>query len=123
MNPAVRELLHSRRAELGLAPVADTIDPLDRVLIASDLAFDVLRRQPELLAWLRRPGDWPVEDLPAVGDDGFAEALRRYRRRHSVRLIARDLFGLDSVPETLGGATQLAESCIEQALAQAATEL
>ncbi|MBK8284233.1 MAG: bifunctional [glutamate--ammonia ligase]-adenylyl-L-tyrosine phosphorylase/[glutamate--ammonia-ligase] adenylyltransferase [Ahniella sp.] len=123
MNPAVRELLHSRRAELGLAPVADSIDPLDRVLIASDLAFDVLRRQPELLAWLRRPGDWPVEELPAVGDDGFAEALRRYRRRHSVRLIARDLFGLDSVPETLGGATQLAESCIEQALAQAATEL
>ncbi len=123
MNPEVSELLRSRRAELGLTSSAEADDTLDRILIASDLGFDVLRRQPELIEWARRPVDWPVEELPAVGDDQFSETLRRYRRRHSVRLIARDLDGLDSVPETLIGATQLAESCIEQALAQATTEL
>ena len=43
-------------------------------------------------------------------------ALRRYRRREALRLIWRDVNGLDSVEQTLAGASALAETCLDLAL-------
>ncbi len=87
---------------------------LDRLLIASDYALDQLCRHPETLLWLDArsgglvlapdaPSDWPL-------------ALRRYRHGESVRLIHRDVNGIDTVEDTLAGASQLAERCLAGAL-------
>ncbi len=94
---------------------------LPALLGMSEFAHDVLRRDPGLRASLashvadERPADtrWPegIEDFPA--------ALRRFRQAESVRLIARDLIGLDTVEATLAGSSELAVTCIELALGEA----
>ncbi len=40
-------------------------------------------------------------------------AIRQYRRREAVRLIWRDVNGLDTVEETVAGSSALAESCLD----------
>jgi glutamate-ammonia-ligase adenylyltransferase len=96
---------------------------LGPVLGASDFAHDVLQREPGLLhgfdafvADPRPPG--ARDDAPAVfdSDESAAAWLRRFRRRESLRLVARDVAGLDPVERTLSDASRLAEHCIERAL-------
>ena len=105
----------------ALAADAPTPAWLPRLLLASDFAFDTLRQVPGLLADL----DARVHDTrpPAArwqpGDNGFQSALRRFRRGESVRLIARDLLGLDTVADTLAGSSRLADTCIGLALDEA----
>ncbi|HET9485369.1 MAG TPA: bifunctional [glutamate--ammonia ligase]-adenylyl-L-tyrosine phosphorylase/[glutamate--ammonia-ligase] adenylyltransferase, partial [Xanthomonadales bacterium] len=53
----------------------------------------------------------------------FGAWLRRFRRRESLRLVVRDVLGIDEVEATLAGASELAEACIEAALAHAVREL
>ncbi|MHC9085732.1 bifunctional [glutamate--ammonia ligase]-adenylyl-L-tyrosine phosphorylase/[glutamate--ammonia-ligase] adenylyltransferase [Luteimonas sp. RIT-PG2_3] len=105
------------------APVrsdADTVARLRRIALASDFAIDVLLRQPVLLSRLladdgAQPEPPPV--LEAAQRSEWAMLLRRYRSAESTRLIWRDVFDLDSVEQTLAGSTQLAERCLQQALA------
>jgi glutamate-ammonia-ligase adenylyltransferase len=103
---------------------------LERIVLASDFAFEALRREPP----------WAVDELPAQivdtaplaqraarvddPDDASASAaLRALRRRENVRLIARDVLGYDSVEATLAGSTALAEHCLSVALAHAGRAL
>ena len=99
---------------------------LKRVLAASDFAFDVLRREPALLgprlvgfindprhAAARAPTLLEEND----GDGAAADALRRFRRRESLRLLWRDVAGIAPVEATLAGASELAEVCADAALA------
>ncbi len=89
---------------------------LERVLIASDFAYGVLRDQPDAAAVL----DGVMPSLPAL-DPAMPAAwpvlLRRWRKLGSLRLIWRDVEGIDSVEQTLAGASALADATIETALA------
>lgn len=114
--------LPQRRAELGIDANVATPE-LDEVLLASDLAFDAFRREPELVTHFLAHQDVAVGDLPALDDPDFAGALRRYRRRGSLALIVADVLQRARVAETLLAATALAERCIEHALQRAEAEL
>jgi glutamate-ammonia-ligase adenylyltransferase len=112
-----------RRLDSLAAP--DAPPWLPRLLLASDFAFDVLRRDPALRAGLAQTvadGRHAAARWQA-GDGEPGAALRRFRQAESVRLIARDLLGLDSVPATLAGASGLADTCIGLALDQAQAEV
>ncbi|MGH8183525.1 MAG: bifunctional [glutamate--ammonia ligase]-adenylyl-L-tyrosine phosphorylase/[glutamate--ammonia-ligase] adenylyltransferase, partial [Rhodanobacteraceae bacterium] len=56
-----------------------------------------------------------AEVLKHLGDDPLA-ALRRFRRAESLRLVFRDVNGLDEVTDTLAGTTELYEVLIAHAL-------
>ncbi len=114
-----------RAHERLAAPTPDAA--LDPLLVVSDFALDVLcgeagLRGDVLAAFVS--DDAPAADrwlAPAddADDAEWQRALRRFRRRESLRLIARDLAGRDDVDATLQGATALAETCLAIALAQA----
>lgn len=90
---------------------------LRRLAIASDFAIDTLCRQPELLARLASGEPLPMPQLDPLQASAWPVQLRRYRAAASTRLVWRDLLGLDDVDATLRGATQLAEDCLQLALA------
>jgi glutamate-ammonia-ligase adenylyltransferase len=116
-----------REAGVALYDDAGVAEHIQRVLLASDFAFESFRRDPALLgpdlvtlmgdprlADARRPA-WP-DDLD---DEAAMRTLRQYRRREALRLIWRDVNGLDSVEQTLAGSSALAEACLDLALGQA----
>jgi [glutamine synthetase] adenylyltransferase / [glutamine synthetase]-adenylyl-L-tyrosine phosphorylase len=108
-------------ASLGAVPV----DLLRRVFLASEFAREEARRRPqEFIALLRSPHCMPAW-LTCVDEtsDAFSTRLRRYRRLSSVALIIRDLAGMDSVSDTLAGASRIAETCIEAALQHVEAQL
>src|SRR5438045_9655985 len=122
---AARARLSNAASEAGLGALVETHAALlDRVLLASDFALEVLAAEPVLLASLPR---WLVADdacaaAPPRADEppeAFAPALRRFRRRESLRLVVRDVAGVDDVDRTLAHLSTLAEVCIEHALAAA----
>lgn len=87
--------------------------------LASDFAIDVCMRQPALLARLLHDDGAASLPLPALTAEHRADwpmLLRRYRQAESVRLIWRDVNGLDTLDETLAGTTRLAEDCLQCAL-------
>ncbi len=91
---------------------------LRQLAVTSDFAIDTLCRQPTLLAHLAQP-DCPPLPLPVLDPAQPGEwpgLLRRYRAAMSTRLVWRDLAGLDTVEQTLAGATLLAEHCLQRAL-------
>ena len=103
-----------------------------RVLLVSDFAFDSYVRDPELLAPTAlalmsdpRPAETRAHEFSTVDPHEAAQlaALRRFRRREALRLIWRDVNGLDEVEDTLAGASALAETCLETALAWAENTL
>ncbi|MCX7562255.1 bifunctional [glutamate--ammonia ligase]-adenylyl-L-tyrosine phosphorylase/[glutamate--ammonia-ligase] adenylyltransferase [Xanthomonadaceae bacterium XH05] len=87
---------------------------LDRLLIASDYALDQMCRYPEMLSELDTGSGGLV--LDAGAEERWPFALRRYRHAQSVRLIHRDVNGIDRVEDTLAGTSQLAERCLSGAL-------
>jgi glutamate-ammonia-ligase adenylyltransferase len=102
-------------------------DHLMCVLLASDFAYESFVRDPFLLGpeLVRLMGDPRHADAragafatPRSDRDMHAE-LRRFRRSESLRLIWRDVNGIDSVDTILTGASVLADTCIEAALAHA----
>ncbi len=112
---------------MALHDDAGVAERIQRVLLASDFAADALTRDPRLLsaeglalfadphaAEFRPPGLSREADEAAV-----MAVLRKYRRRESLRLIWRDVNGLDSVEQTLAGASALAEVCLRLALEHA----
>ena len=96
-----------------------------RLLLASDFAFEALRADPALLTAaglerLRDPAHASVRAgaLARTSGDMMA-ALRRFRRAEAVRLVFRDVNGLDEVTDTLAGTTDLYETLIAHALRHA----
>lgn len=81
-----------------------------RLLAASDFAAEVLQQQPELARQLQEPLS-PLQ-LPAHAEADWPRLLRRWRRAQSVKLIWRDVTGVDSVEQTLAGSTWIAEQAL-----------
>ncbi|GAB3350404.1 bifunctional [glutamate--ammonia ligase]-adenylyl-L-tyrosine phosphorylase/[glutamate--ammonia-ligase] adenylyltransferase [Lysobacter tyrosinilyticus] len=121
ITTAERAIQRLRNAAPQLAALLDDAQvkaQLRRVATASDFAIDTLVRQPSLLPSLL--ADAPALPLPELTADNRADwpaLLRRYRVAGSTRLIWRDVLGLDDVDDTLAGATRLAETCLQSALA------
>ncbi len=98
---------------------------VQRLLLASDWAWRVLRAQPELLAptnletWVRPqdPGARLLAGpgLPPARDAALAQ-LRRQRTQAALRLLFRDVNALDTLEETLGATSSLYAALIELAL-------
>lgn len=126
MSPPLQAVVS--RALARLAPAleqaasaltADQTARLGQLAVASDFAIDTLVRQPALLPLLLQPGCPPLPP-PVLDPDQATDwpaQLRRYRAAASTRLVWRDIAGLDSVEQTLAGATALAEDCLQIALA------
>ncbi len=90
-------------------------DALERLLLASDFAFGVLRDQADAIAVL----DGPMPAAPTLDPAtpaAWPAQLRRWRARASLRLVWRDVAGIDTVDDTLAGASALADAAIETAL-------
>ena len=93
---------------------AGVTERLRQLLLASDYAFDVLRRHPEWLApagieRLRSGADASarIESLQLPDDETQTLAhLRRFRHAEALRLVFRDVNGLDDVGETLAATSQ-----------------
>jgi glutamate-ammonia-ligase adenylyltransferase len=124
-------LARCRAAGVVLHDDAGVAEQVQRVLLASDFAFDAFARDPRLLdasalARLADPrhADARPLELSAGLDEAVAmAALRRYRRAEALRLIWRDVNGLDHVEQTLAGSSALAETCLGAALAYAESTL
>src|SRR5215469_23901 len=116
-----------RDASVPFYDDAGVDDYLERVLLASDFAYESFLRDPALLGpdLLRLMSDPRHADAragvfsAALTETELAAELRRFRKREALRLIWRDLNDLDTVETTLAGASVLAETCIEAALAGA----
>jgi glutamate-ammonia-ligase adenylyltransferase len=120
-----RLIARCREVGVPLHDDAGVAEHVQRVLLASDYAYDSFVREPELLgadviALMADPrnADARPLQLPASSDESAVmKALRRYRRVEALRLIWRDVNGLDAVEQTAAGASALAESCLAAALA------
>jgi glutamate-ammonia-ligase adenylyltransferase len=114
-----RMLARCREANVPYHDDAGVADHVRRVLLASDFAHASFLREPELLgaeslAVMSDPryADARPLALGAVDEADAMRAIRRYRRRESIRLIWRDVNGLDTVEDTIAGSTALAETCL-----------
>jgi glutamate-ammonia-ligase adenylyltransferase len=132
-SPALRALIDDRYAELAarcraagiaLHDDAGVAERIRRTLAASDFAFEAWRRQPQLLApagleRLRAAGDAGVRAgvlaLPA-DEAATLTALRRFRQAEALRLVFRDVNGLDDLAETLSATSVLYETLLGVAL-------
>ena len=104
---------------------------LQRVFVASDFVAQQAIQRPDtlfslleqgLLARARRPGEMAealVSNLAGCVDEtSLASALRHFRNREMVRIIWRDLTNLAPLAETLEELSELADICVQQALAK-----
>ena len=120
-----RLIARCREVGVPLHDDAGVAEHVQRVLLASDYAYDSFLREPELLgadvlALMADPrnADARPLQLQSVIDEAVAmKRLRQYRRVEALRLIWRDVNGLDAVEQTTAGASALAESCLAAALA------
>lgn len=104
---------------------------LERVLLASDYAFESFVQDPQLLGpeLVRLMNDPRHADARAspfsmpLPDDEFRAELRRFRRREAIRLIWRDVNDIDRIETTLTASSVLAEVCLEVALRHAERQL
>ncbi|MFN7783766.1 MAG: bifunctional [glutamate--ammonia ligase]-adenylyl-L-tyrosine phosphorylase/[glutamate--ammonia-ligase] adenylyltransferase [Lysobacterales bacterium] len=97
------------------ALAASPIGPhLDRLLAASDYAFEQLCKRPALMA--RLSDDEPAPALGGLDEAAAMATLRRYRHAESVRQIARDVAGVDAVQDTVRASAVLADRCCQLAL-------
>jgi len=133
-SPALRALIDDRYAELGarcraagvpLHDDAGVAERIRRTLLASDFAFEVWRSQPQLLSpqgleRLRSGSDASAraEELKLPEDEAACMAmLRRFRHAEALRLVFRDVNGLDDLPDTLSDTSVLYEVLLDAALA------
>ncbi|MGA9342484.1 MAG: bifunctional [glutamate--ammonia ligase]-adenylyl-L-tyrosine phosphorylase/[glutamate--ammonia-ligase] adenylyltransferase [Rhodanobacteraceae bacterium] len=120
-----------REAGVPFYDDAGVDEHLQRVLLASDFAYSCFLTDPFLLGpeLVRLMGDPRHADaragvLVAVTDEAsFRAELHRFRTREAVRLIWRDVNRLDRIEGILAGASVLAESCLEAALAQVESQI
>src|SRR5690348_14833842 len=108
---------------------AGVAERLRRLLLASDFAYETLRRDPGLLGApglerLRNPSPASARASVLSGDgEDLAARLRRFRRAEALRLVFRDVNGLDDLSDTLGGTTALYETLIAAALRDAESRM
>ncbi|MFK7829786.1 MAG: bifunctional [glutamate--ammonia ligase]-adenylyl-L-tyrosine phosphorylase/[glutamate--ammonia-ligase] adenylyltransferase [Congregibacter sp.] len=120
------------RAQLEALGADNNLDlehqQLARVLACSRYVADTIRRRPWLLLQMlasgviQRPlreGELHTElgDALSAGEEEAGVVLRRFRQRHILRIIWRDLNRLSPTLETTRDMSWLAEACIEHALA------
>ncbi|WMJ67615.1 bifunctional [glutamate--ammonia ligase]-adenylyl-L-tyrosine phosphorylase/[glutamate--ammonia-ligase] adenylyltransferase [Stenotrophomonas sp. 24(2023)] len=124
LKPTVERALARLTQALPEPIPTEWLPAVTRLAIASDFALDTLVRQPGLLAQLAAPGcpPLPAPVLDPLQPSDWPAHLRRWRAAMSTRLVWRDLEGLDDVPQTLAGATLLAEQCLALALAALSQE-
>src|SRR4029079_1667711 len=99
-----RLIARCREVGVPLHDDAGVAEHVQRVLLASDYAYDSFAREPELLgaealALMADPrnADARPLQLQSVNDEAAAmKALRHYRRVEALRLIWRDVNGLDA---------------------------
>ncbi|HUB89302.1 MAG TPA: bifunctional [glutamate--ammonia ligase]-adenylyl-L-tyrosine phosphorylase/[glutamate--ammonia-ligase] adenylyltransferase [Dyella sp.] len=132
-SPALRALIDDRYAQLvarcraagvPLHDDAGVAERIRRTLLASDFAFETWRSQPQLLAplgleRLRASADASarIEALKLDSDEtACMSALRRFRHAEALRLVFRDVNGLDDLPETLSATSVLYEALLGAAL-------
>lgn len=133
----LESLVASRYAELGeccrksgvvLHDDAGVAERIRHTLLASDYAFEVWQRQPELLAAqglerLRSSDDAATRgrqvSLADEDEAGAMHGLRRFRHAESLRLVFRDVNALDTLTGTLADTSVLYETLLAQALAWA----
>jgi glutamate-ammonia-ligase adenylyltransferase len=120
---AARE--HDRERWDGLLADPRIAQSLPCVWVCSDFVANSCLRDPALLAALvesdrlftRGEGDWISRELDALdceaGETALMEALRRFRRRHTVRIAWRDIAGWADLDETLHDLSALADACIQ----------
>ena len=104
---------------------------LDRVLLASDFAYEGFCRDPQLLGpdlvrLMNDPRHADARTAPFsmnLSDAELRSEIRRFRQRESIRLIWRDVNNVDRIETTLAGASVLAEVCLEIALRHAECQL
>jgi len=129
----LRALIDDRYAELAarcrtagvpLHDDAGVAERIRRTLVASDFAFEAWRGQPGLLSpdgldRLRSHADAAARAGTLKLPDDEAEAmavLRRFRHAEALRLVFRDVNGLDELPDTLAATSVLYESLLDLAL-------
>lgn len=90
-------------------------EPLGKLLLVSDFAFEQLQRSSDwrTLNLAMPPAPASLQDVDPAQ---WSALLRRHRRLGSLCLIQRDVLGIDSIDQTLAGASQLADDCIQTAL-------
>jgi [glutamine synthetase] adenylyltransferase / [glutamine synthetase]-adenylyl-L-tyrosine phosphorylase len=132
-SSALRALVDDRYAQLiarcraagvPLHDDAGVAERIRRTLLASDFAFETWRNQPQLLApqgleRFRSSGDAStrIEALKLDTDEAACMAtLRRFRHAEALRLVFRDVNGLDDLPETLSATSVLYEVLLGAAL-------
>ncbi|MFC3651800.1 bifunctional [glutamate--ammonia ligase]-adenylyl-L-tyrosine phosphorylase/[glutamate--ammonia-ligase] adenylyltransferase [Dyella humi] len=132
-SSALRALVDDRYAQLvarcraagvPLHDDAGVAERIRRTLLASDFAFETWRNQPLLLApqgleRLRSSSDASarIEALKLDTDEAACmAALRRFRHAEALRLVFRDVNGLDDLPETLSATSVLYEALLGVAL-------
>jgi glutamate-ammonia-ligase adenylyltransferase len=132
-SPALRALIDDRYAQLvarcraagvPLHDDAGVAERIRRTLLASDFAFETWRNQPQLLApqgleRLRSGSDASarIDALKLDADEApCMAALRRFRHAEALRLVFRDINGLDELPEILSATSVLYEALLGRAL-------
>ncbi len=103
---------------------AGVAERIRRTLLASDFAFDTWFRQPQLLApqgleRLRSGSDASarIDALKLTDDEATClMELRRFRHAEALRLVFRDVNGLDELPETLSATSVLYEALLGASL-------
>ena len=110
------ERLQAAAPELLAAALADPVRALqlERLLVASDYALEQLCRQPALLAGIDNEPALPL--LDPSDEAAWPALLRRYRHAASLRIVWRDVNGLDTVEQTLARTSELADACSATAL-------
>jgi [glutamine synthetase] adenylyltransferase / [glutamine synthetase]-adenylyl-L-tyrosine phosphorylase len=104
-------------------------DPLLRegliaLAVASHSLFAALERDPDAVAMLRSETllggvDFAAEAQAVITDDEPARALRRWKRRHIVRIAGRDLLGITTLRDVGVELAALARACLDSAVALA----
>ena len=100
------------------------------VLAGSPIFLDYCQRYPSLLPALQQSGELDAElsagqfraalaaDCAACENrDQLAACLRRFRHRHWLRIVWRDLSRLASMQQTVAELSALADACVQEALA------
>ena len=95
---------------------------LSRLLASSQAGFEILRQLPQVLIDLQSAGelDAPESDFAFTAQPASVaeldKALRRFRNRHWLRIVWRDLNRLADTSQTTTDLSLLADRCLQVAL-------
>ncbi|MEQ1545463.1 bifunctional [glutamate--ammonia ligase]-adenylyl-L-tyrosine phosphorylase/[glutamate--ammonia-ligase] adenylyltransferase [Methyloglobulus sp.] len=121
-------LTQLNRQKPTLNPTDKLIQSIPKVWCCSEFVAESCTRKPELLVDLVNSGDLDnlyteqtyqakLANLEIADEADLMTQLRHFRRREMVRIAWRDLAGWADLAETLMDLSQLADACIQYALA------